>query len=160
MTKYAAGSVEKNGITVPIFVDDAGHWTAEIGGGVWAANRDQLALKIAAQTKKATAKVSVPFTRATDGTGWGASRIAVADGVATGFHSANGNILVTWTESGTKEQFKGGNTMRPLDADQKAEFVRLAKAVQDAQKALREFDDSHKIDLRKAVEEAQNTTAP
>jgi len=161
-TNYPAGSVEKHGVTVEIFVDNDGTWKAEFGGReLHADTRDKLAGKIAVQAKKVTANVRVPFTRVTDGSGsWGSNRITAVDGVATGFHSANGNVLVTWA-SGVKEQFKDhGSTSVPLDADEKAEYVRLATAAREARNALREFDNIHRMDLRKAIEDAQNTAAP
>ena len=149
-------------VTVEIFVDDDGAWKAEFGGKFMSADtREKLAGKIAVQAKKLTANVSVPFTRVTDGSGsWGNNRITAVDGVATGFHSANGNVLVTWA-SGVKEQFKDhGSASVPLDADEKAEYVRLAKAARESRDALRAFDNTHRLDLRKAIEDAQNTTAP
>lgn len=103
--KYAAGSIEKNGVEVDLFVDDEGRWLAEVAGKnlVFPA-RDKLVDAIGRATKRVSAKVEIAFFKVTSHNG----NVRIREGVATGIHSGNGNLLVTWKSGNVKEQIRTG----------------------------------------------------
>jgi len=164
MTEYTAGEIKTHGVTVPITVDDHGTWEAtHAGNRLRADSRDQLATMIARATKQTTRRVSVPFVRVTRK---GTSGITVRRGTATGVHSANGNILVTWVIRGkeAREQLSRywGDTQKEFFGDVSddvlTEYHRLVIAEATARVAQREFSDKHKIQLHDLVTEALDTT--
>jgi hypothetical protein len=165
MTSYGrfdAGSITHKGVTVAIEVDGDGFWHAKVGNEyLKEETRDKLSNKIATAAKKATVNVSIPFSQLSSGQGYGYqdNYIRVRSGVATGIHSANGNVLVTW-EGGTKEQLKsGGNISVPLDEAEKGEFLKLANEAKAARAALLSFIQSHELNLRDEITEAQEKDA-
>jgi hypothetical protein len=161
--RFDAGSITHKGVTVAIEVDGDGRWHAKVGNDYFSEEtRDKLSAKIATAAKKATVNVSVPFTQLSTGQGYGAGdyTISVRSGTATGIHSSNGNVLVTW-ESGNKEQLRNtGTTSIALSDDKRKEFVRLANEAKAAKNALNKFLDAHKMDLRGEVSAAQEKTTP
>lgn len=107
MADYDAGVITTNGVDVPIKVDDNGAWRAAYAGKLLTADtRDKLKGKLARLTKTTRVEVSVPIIAIDPGRGYGTYSIKVKRGVGTGFHGANGNVLVTWTVRGkeVKEQ--------------------------------------------------------
>lgn len=161
MPQYKAGSVTRNGVEVPIFVDDYGRWGANYAGSELRADtRDKLADAIGRATKQTAARVSVPFVMTTDNNTSYSEGIAVKRGVATGRHSANGNILVTWTARGkeTREQltFSYNSVFLPGDMtdEQLEEFHQLSAAKSRANRAHADFVRKHQIDLNKEVDKA------
>jgi len=108
--------------------------------------------KVAKATKRVTKKVAVPFTRVSLG--------EFRDGTATGLHSANGNVLVTWS-NGTREQMTRTfgyrpETFHPLSDADRSQLVRLRKEFEAARDALDAWEDVHRVDLKEAVNEALN----
>jgi hypothetical protein len=161
MENYPAGEVEKNGITVPLTVDNYGAWKASVAGQHLVADtRDKLVTKITQITKSVVKEVEIPFTILN--TGGPAVGPSVRPGVATGFHAGNGNILATMdTPRGyTREQLNRSNPYsKPLDEAEKAEFLRLALLSRAARQALNTFVRERGIDLRKTLTDALEKAA-
>jgi hypothetical protein len=154
MTTYPAGQVTVRGVEVPVFTDDGGRWVAWIAGDgqeVTAETRPALEAELGRALRAATANVAVPFL--TLRTGPGDTPVAVA-GTATGIHSGNHNILVTWAD-GARDQLgmSGSDKIVRGDADP-AEWERLRAAYLAASKALYAFEQANRLDLRAAVRRA------
>lgn len=163
MAQFPAGEIVTNGVTTPIFVDDRGKWEAEHAGRrLHHETRDKLEAALKRLTKQTTVPVEVPFlcVEKLDTRG-----IKFRRGVATGIHSANGNVLVTWKTShgDVKEQLShSGFQMVFLPGDTSEDDVKLLhQLVQDAARAanaLREFERAHGITVKdevlKAIENA------
>lgn len=161
MPDYAAGFISKNGIEVPIVVDDSGRWKAEHGGRYLSAEtREKLADQIGRETRKTTVKVAVDFVQIDvlyDG------RIKFLRTTATGFHSANGNLLTTRTDPRGKihkEQLTRAHSsgswyvFGDVDNDVLGELADLSQARHEAVQAFTTFVNKHKIDVRAEVEKA------
>jgi hypothetical protein len=150
MDEYPAGVMTVRGRKFEVLATDASTWRAYLNGNrIEAADREKLKAKLMSATKIAAQSVSVPFIRRAT------SRYAhgrdIRRGTATGVHSGNGNLLVTW-DNGDKEQFTpqyGVTVLRP-DADP-GEWQRLVDAQRDAEKALATFESEHRLDLGKMV---------
>lgn len=158
MGGYPAGSITKNNTEVPIFVDDQGLWKAEHGGRSLSADtRDKLESKIATATKRTTRAVTVPVTQVKyPGNGYDGG-ISYKRGVATGIHSSNGNVLMTWTVRGTevKEQLTthgyGTHFLGNVSEGELSEFNQLCIDLVKAQKAHRAFLRKHEINVKDVV---------
>lgn len=160
--KYPAGKITgKDGSEVPIFVSDSGSWSATVGThDLYESSRADLQAEIEKFTKRNVVKVEVPFTRISVQPGYLGGGLVRTNGVATGVHSANNNILATFTRRGNpmKEQIKIGRSSKndgeffePLTKEQVQEFADLRTAKLAADRAYRAFIEEHGIDLREAV---------
>jgi hypothetical protein len=165
MNRWAAGEVQKDGITVPLTVDDYGAWTATVAGTTLVADtRDKLVTKIGQVTKGLTAEVAVPFTILDRGNH--DVMPSVRHGVATGIHAGNGNILATMDSrrGEVREQLRRGLPLRTsyskhLTDDESAEYQRLATTARDASLALSAYIRDHTVDLRALIEQALRKAA-
>lgn len=162
MEKYPAGEVTKNGITVPLTVDNYGAWTADLAGTRLVADtRDKLVTKIAALTRVVVGEVEIPFSIVSMGTH--SVGPSVRNGTATGFHSGNGNILATMAHprrGATREQLQRNLAYsKPLDEQESAEFIELAHASADARAALTKFVADRRVDIAKAIRDALDKAA-
>lgn len=145
---YDVGTITKNGVDVQVrFATFDGTFRAGVGEQSFSATTwDEIGAKIDKATKRVRKTVSVPFAMA--------SGFKVKYGTATGIHSANGNILVTWND-GTKEQIKSGSELyKPLSDMDRAELLMLTDRRDKARDDLSEFKKMFKIDLRREVSEA------
>lgn len=147
---YPAGQLTVRGATVDIFTDDNGLWNAYPGGRqVTAPTRDDLAKALARQLRAAATSVAVPFLAIRNG--------RVVQGTATGIHSSSRNILATWHDGRTEQlsaiasgdKFMGGGT-------DPGEWQRLIDDNRRAARALYAFEQAHKMDLRRNVNDAVN----
>jgi hypothetical protein len=157
MIEYPAGQVEKNGQTVDIHVTEYGNWGAKVAASYLSAEtKDKLIEKIATATKQATVKVEVPFTQlGLTGGGYGRpAKFYARQGTATGFHAANGNILVTWSDGSRTQITENELRVAPLNRGEADEYIRLAAAARDAANALSEWKQERRFDLRETVEKA------
>jgi hypothetical protein len=159
MPNYDAGMVSHNGQSYPVTVDDTGTWhTVENFGGyrLSANTKDALTEKIGRAVKTTAVKVTVPFCTVYKG--------KLRYGTATGIHSTNGNVLVTWSD-GAKEQIRDAYSSEYLTAmngPEGTEYLRLSQAVRDAQDAFHTFaqprkvrlDDRVKAEIAKATEQS------
>lgn len=160
MTNFDAGTIEANGVTIPIKVNAQGNWLAKYDGReLTYPTREKLENSLKRLTKRAAVVVAVPvvqINRTYDG-----ARGTRA--TATGIHGANGNVLVTLHKGGrvgdVKEQVStrfsseaglwfGGD----VTDEQIAEFSRLIKVAYEAKTAVDALERRLKIDLLKAVE--------
>jgi hypothetical protein len=163
MRKFDAGSIEANGITIPIQVDDQGNWLAEYDGRTLSyPAREKLENSLKRLTKRAAVVVAVSVVNVEKSY----DRARHTRATATGIHGANGNILVTLHKGGrigdVKEQVSarygsygsglwfGGD----VTDEQIAEFSRLIKAHKEAKEAMEAMENRLRIDLFKAVETA------
>lgn len=147
-------TVTLNGVDVDIRFSVSGEeFYAEFQGQNYSApSYSALKAKLQRATKKATVTVSVPFSTI-DGNG------ALKNGTATGLHSANGNVLVTWhTKRGDqKEQLSsygfgsGGLKCHRLTPDEYTEFCGLSADVVNARRAMDTWQAKHTIDLKARV---------
>lgn len=158
MGDYPAGTITENGVTVEIFVDDRGDWTAEHAGRSFREKtRDDLKARIKVATKRTTRKVEVPFTFVSR---HGTAGIKFWRGTATGIHSGNGNVLYTRTLRGTetKDQFTGRSSNEfifgGVSDDVLKRLHQLVKDYAEADDALRTFESRYKIDLKDVVQAA------
>lgn len=161
MSHYPAGEITHSGVTVPIFVDDWGHWSATYAGRTHTeSDRAKLDARLKRVVKRTVTKVSVPFV-AVNSTGQNFKR-----GTAYGIHEGTGNVLVEW-DDGTKEQVKPSGRYDTWhtqilagipDADL-ATWVLLARAKQQADRALGVFIRDHEIDLKQDVMRAADEAA-
>lgn len=158
MEKYPAGQVETNGVTVPIFVDDHGNWTAEYGGRVQSyPTREKLENRLKTLTRQATVRVEVPvvrvikkyddaeFTRAT----------------LTGIHGGNGNVIGVLHFGGrrgdVKEQFTRSYDSSELffggdvTDEQLQEYAALRRAEYEARDAVRKAEERFAVRDVKAL---------
>jgi hypothetical protein len=155
--RWPAGTIEVRGTKIPVFVDgtDSPTWYATVGDKEVTGNsKENLRTRAMTETKKAAAKVSVPFTairypwRDKDG--------QAVPGEATGIHAGTGKVLIHWPRSGKREQTDGGryqNEMyfRPLSDEEAAEVIRLHEARREAQEAFAEYTKPRLIALKDAV---------
>jgi len=163
---YDAGTVTKNGIEVPVKVDTDGQWRAQVGEDqLIAATKAELVKKIDRVTKKVSQTVSIPFTSVQLSQRHdGRVNRQVRQGVATGIHSGNSNILVLWTDNGERAQVDrwsngGRDKFVPLTPDEADEYTRLYVAQVKAQRAVSEWEQAHKINLRQEVTAALEAAA-
>lgn len=152
-SQYPAGSIRVKGISHDVLVSDGGEWIAYVNGDpVRAASKDALAKAINAQTRKATAKVSVPFTQLLT------SPPSAIRGTATGLHGKSGNVLVRW-QNGDTAQFSRWETsgvvnVNPVSDEEAAWWIARKKEYLKIARELHDFEATHKIDLRAAVADA------
>lgn len=151
-SKYPAGTVTVRGTEVAIFTDDDGQWLAWIRGGaqkITAPTRDALKTELGKAIRATSADCSVPFLTVRNA---GRDEETVRAGVATGIHSSSRNILVAWSDDGTKGQLGslGNDKIMRGDTDP-AEWLRIRRAYHEAARALYAFEEAHKISLREAV---------
>jgi hypothetical protein len=155
--RWPAGHIEVRGTKVPVFVDGTEHgsWYCTIGSTeLTGPTKEALRTRAMTATKKAAAKVSIPFTaisypyRGRDG--------RVVPGEATGIHAGTGKILIHWPRSGRREQTDGGRYQnetyfRPLDDEEAAMIIRLHEARRKAQEDFETYIADRKIGLKDAV---------
>lgn len=149
---YDVGTITKNGVDVQVrFATFDGTFRAGVGEQSFSATTwDEIGAKVDKATRRVRKAVAVPFTQAVD---YYAS-LKIRNGTATGIHSANSNVLVTW-DDGTKEQIKSGSDLyKPLSEDDRTELKILTDRFNKARDDLREFKQTFKIDLRREVSEA------
>lgn len=162
MANFDAGTIEANGVTIPIQVNTRGQWLAKYDGReLTYPAREKLEAALKRLTKRAAVVVAVPVVkieRSYDG----------AQGTratATGIHGANGNVLVTLHPGGRRGDVKEQISTRygseaglwfggDVTDEQIAEFSRLIKVAYEAKQAVDTMERRLKIDLRKAVETA------
>lgn len=157
----------KNGITVDVRVNTAwgGRFEATVGDDqVNAMTWQELEKLVDKATKKVSKSVDVPFTSVRfNRKHTGEIEAVVRNGSATGLHSSNGHVLVKWTKTGAKEQLTGwndsGTQFRPLTNAEYGEYNDLFHRAEEAKRLVREWEDEHKIDLKKAVIEVLNEGA-
>jgi len=158
MEKYPAGQIEANGVTVPIFVDDNGNWSAEFDGRTQSYPlREKLENRLKTLTRQAVVRVEIPVIkveRSYDG-----ARFIRA--TLTGIHGANGNVLGVLHYGGrrgdVKEQFSrsygssetffGGD----LTDEQLQEYAALRLAKAEAEQAVRAAEKRYEIQDVKAM---------
>lgn len=150
------GEITKNGVTVEVEFDTrTENFSAKVGGkDLYSDSWSGLAAEVDKATKIVRQKISVPFTQV----GYNRGVPVFKEGTATGLHSANGNVLVTWA-NGNREQMSRSfgyrpDHYRPLSSGQRDELIRLATAYKEAEVALRAFEEEHKIDLKDEVGKA------
>lgn len=154
--KYTAGTIEKNGVEVEIFVDTDGRWLADVAGkGLVHPTRDKLADAIGRMTKRVTAKVEVPFFLVSTHNG----NVRVREGVCTGIHSGNGNLLVTWKAGNVKEQIRVGFSddifSEKVYAEQCAKLLRERSEAEHRYRSHnRQFRIALEDDVKKALDDA------
>lgn len=151
---YPVGEITENGVTVPIFVDDFGYWSAEHSGRTFRDDtRSKLRDRIKKETRRTVRKVDVPFVRVAKGQ----DGIKFWRGTATGIHAGNGNVLYTRTNHGTeiKEQFTGSGsntaTLGNVPDDVLKRYHQLVIAYGKAERELYRFEQEHKINLKDVV---------
>jgi hypothetical protein len=154
MSDHPAGKLNIRGSVFEIFVDDSGNWAAyDDGYRVSAITRDGLKEILLRRTKQAAATVGVRFTclsRSRLGTD------LVRHGTATGIHTGNGNLLVTWSD-GKKEQFTdryGVTVVRELTVAELAQWEALRAEAKRAAQKLEAFVAGARLDLEKATKQA------
>lgn len=154
---YPAGTMTVRGMKFDLQVTENGYWiTFFQNSRVSSITLEGLEEELRKLTKKAAAKISVPFTvimsRGYSGP------LMPKHGTATGLHSGNGNVLVEW-RNGQKGQFDTGYrssdaSYRRLTAEESDEIIRLRKAVSDATSALNEYEHPLRINLKTEVQKA------
>lgn len=150
--KHAAGSIEANGITVPIFVTDHGRWEAEYDGRTQSyETRDKLETRLKTLTRHAAVRVEVAVIKVEKTMG----EVKFTRATLTGIHGANGNVLgilhlggrqgdrrEQFGQSyGSRETFFGGD----LTDAQLAEYAGLVRAARDAEQAVRKAEQKYEI---------------
>lgn len=101
---------------------------------------------LAKRVSNSNVKTSIPFVR------WENGKLRA--GTITGIHASNRNLLVKWKEEkGTEQKYSGYANLyiTPEVADL---YAALAKASEDAEKALDEFTEANSFDGREAVRAA------
>jgi hypothetical protein len=159
--EYPCGVISIRETEYPLTVDDSGIFSSKIGAKQYhARTRDELHDVMMAETKRASARVSVPFT-AVSQRGYDTKRV-LRTGVATGIHSSNGNLLIRFDDSRHAEQMDAHRRLgTPRDfygpdfsQEQFAELERLRRADIEASNALAAFRQEHALDLTQAVRDA------
>ena len=162
MSKYPAGSIEHNGVTIPIYVDDSGRWCADYAGqNLWYDTRDKLASRIKTLTRTATVRVEVPVVKVIR-TLTGASRVRAT---LTGIHGGTGNVLVTLhygdRRGDVKEQVSRSYGSREelwfggdVTDEQIREYADARAAMIAAQSRVRTLEDRYEIQIKDAVQRA------
>jgi hypothetical protein len=131
--RFAGPSFEVHGTKWETEIDAHGIFYGTLEGTettIYETTLEAVKSKASDIARKRKAKLNVEFTSITDA-GY------VRDGVVTGLHSANGNMLVTW-DDGTKEQHTstyGATEFPRLTREQADEAAKLKRDLNDAQKA-------------------------
>jgi hypothetical protein len=119
-----------------------------------------LVTKVAKAVRKSSVKISIPFSKLEEAAAGCGAR--VRNGLVTGIHGANGNLLVKW-DDGKSEQarsFGSVSYVRRLSAAEARELVSAANAAFLAQRAVWDALSGFRIDLQReaarAVREAQD----
>jgi hypothetical protein len=139
--------VSLRGQTYTVQLDEAGTFHAYNTGGIEAATaetRRALVDTLTKMTRQASATVSVPVTRLTNGT--------AQHGTATGIHATTRNILVLW-DSGEREQLSvhRNEILAGMTEDEGREWGRLVEEQNAAGRAIFAFRKAHEIDLYATV---------
>ena len=151
MAEYPAGTVTVAGVGFDVTVDDAGTWTAHVANvPVTADSKAALKAAIEPRLRYVRIKVNVPFLMAVrDGQGRvsGAMRCT-----ATGIHSGNGRVLARRDDTGERINLDMLGSAKYLagDADPD-EWARLVAASIAASQAAYQYEQAHRVDVRKAV---------
>lgn len=151
MTEYPAGTVTVQGVDFEASVNDAGDWIARVAGPpVTAPTKAALKAAIEPRLRHIRIKVNVPFLMAvhnSEGRVSGAVRCT-----ATGIHSGNGRVLARRDDTGERVTLDtlGSSKYLAGDADPD-EWSRLVAASIAAGQAAYQYEQAHKVDVRKAV---------
>jgi hypothetical protein len=155
MSTYRAGTLTVRGVEVNIFTDDDGQWLAWLNGGadkVTAQSRDLLKTALSRKMRAAASDVAVPFLMLTETR---RETVVVRSGVATGIHSSNRNVMVTWDDDGTKGQLSGVGDGKTMTGDTNPdEWREVVEAYMAASRAMYAFEQAHKIELRAEIRAA------
>lgn len=115
-------------------------------------------------TRRAAVKLEIPFSYQRGQ--------KILDGVITGIHGSNRNILVRWNEdpNPTRSRLRSKSALteqlshsyndpfyQPLDEAKKNELLALLQAERDAEAAVRRFNIENKIDPVRVIEVALET---
>jgi len=131
----------------------SGGFSTEVGGRpVYASTLEKLYAEAMNESRRQAVKVEVRFTTWSTGVGY-SSKPGPRDGVATGFHSGSRKVMAS-IEGERAQQFDSYDVLRPLDAEEKAEWVRLKEAEWAAARARRAFEEERTVRLADAVESA------
>lgn len=151
MAEYPAGEITRNGITVPIWVDDDGYWLAELGDRKSGyTTKAGLETAVARYAKRCATKVEVSFVQYRESS----QGVAVfREGVATGLHGGTGNVLAEWADGG-----KGQITyvhdsvfLASLTEAEKAELRQLAAEMHQLREKRDAIFKGRRIDNLKSV---------
>jgi hypothetical protein len=168
--RWPAGFITVRGTKIPAYVNgtESATWFCEVAGQEIHAG-DKEALREAAMlvTKKAAAKVAVPFTAIEyPSDGWNGHKDGrVVPGEVTGIHGSNGNLLVHWPRSGTRKQmdpprgYQNETYFRPLSEEEAAEIMRLHEVRKQAQNDFTEYIADKTIKLKEATQAAIDAAA-
>lgn len=120
---------------------------ADVHGETW----DAMENNAKVQASKAKIRVAVPYVIMR----WVKGKPAFTRRVATGLHSANGNVL--YTDGGSPGQETGYESKyRPFSPEDEAAYLDLVQRSHDIGSQIREFDKKYAFDkgLKGAVQEA------
>ena len=143
-------TIEVRGHKVEVDLWDSGEFVAEVDHDcIKASSLDELKKKLDSIYKRKTKKLDVAFALYKEPK-WRDKRKFVT-GVIYGKHASNGNYLVRWTDGKTKQLSKWElDGLIPMDKLE--EYKPLVHAVEDAEKAHKEFIKQHGIDLEATVD--------
>ncbi len=154
-------TMAKNGITVEVHVNTVydGRFEATVGDEqLFSPTWSGLEKLVDRATKRVSKLVNVPFTMIDFSRvkfGSHELKTIVKHGSATGLHSSNGHVLVRWDKTGDRSQLTGwrdGDTpFRRLSQKEIEEYDVLYRASADAERRVREWEESHRIKLKDEV---------
>lgn len=157
-------TMTKNGITVPVLVNTVldGRFEATVGDErLTAPTWPELEKLVDRATKRVARTVKIEFTRVTQRVEHSTNVVTVvtANGVATGLHSGNGNVLAQ--VAGVPVQLarynrNQGEFYRPLTSDETREYWDLLNAQRAANEAVRAWRKERELDLEALVIQALN----
>jgi hypothetical protein len=141
-------TLDIRGQKVPVGVSSHGIFSAGIAGKNYSsATLDGLRASLLEASRKAAARVAVPFTATAYGD-------RLWDGTATGIHATTGKVLYR-DSRGKNGQLEPYNTVyRPLTEQEKAEYAGLNAALREAQEAMNDWRETRSFRVGTAVQEA------
>lgn len=140
-------SIQTHGHEIPVTINRTSFSAQWAGEEIIAPDYEALKARVAAAVARHKIKVEVPFVLAN---GYG----DVTRCVATGLHGANGNVMYRTETGGAGQITHRGKVLGNLTDYEIDQYKKLARAAQDAQKALRVFDEAHQLDINAVVRDA------
>jgi hypothetical protein len=136
---YPVGEVSRAGHTVELRVDDGGNWLATVAGReLKHQTRANLISDIDRALRLEKKAVHIAFTyMESKNNGY----VKLRHGVATGFHSGTGNLLIAWDDGSNGQMTVGSSAdvLQRLSAEDEKKLAELTKTAYEAGEDLRNF---------------------
>lgn len=140
-------TIDVRGIKFDVDVNEVGKFgTSYNGEWIKADSLEELREKLLRMTKASQVKISIAFIE------WNGKNMR--QGVCTGRHGSNRNLLVKYADKKSSEQVSPWSLDHSVDPVHEAAYITLCQQFERAKLAKDEFEKRHRVDVKKLVDKA------